>query len=142
LLYEQDGRISEALQCYEELSRIKPDNVNCHLNIGVICFELQRYDDAEKAFRKVIELDPSQSSGYRYLAFLYVSMNKRLPEARELAEKAASQEKTGDNFFVLSLACDMTGDHTRAVWAIEQAMEVEPENVKYQQVYRQLKKGN
>lgn len=141
-LYEHDGRISQALQCYEELSRIEPDNVNCHGNIGVICFELQRYDDAEKAFRKVIELEPSQSFGYRYLAFLYLCTNKRLDEARALAEKAVALEKTGDNFFVLSIACDETGDRAGAVRAIEQAMELEPENEKYRQIYEQLKKEN
>ncbi len=141
-LYEEDGRISQALQCYEELSRIKPDNLNCHRNIGVICFELQRYDDAEKAFRKVIELEPSQSFGYRYLAFLYLCTNKRLDEARALAEKAVALEKTGDNFFVLSIACDETGDRAGAVRAIEQAMELESENEKYRQIYEQLKKEN
>jgi tetratricopeptide (TPR) repeat protein len=141
-LYEQDGRISQALQCYEELSRIEPDNVHCHGNIGVICFELQRYEEAEKAFRKVIELDPNQSSGYRYLAFLYLCTNKRLDEARALAEKAVALEKTGDNFFVLSIACDETGDRAGAIRAIEQAMELEPENEKYRQIYEQLKKEN
>ena len=141
-LYEQDGRGVQALQCYEELSRIKPDNVNCHGNIGVICFELQRYDDAEKAFRKVIELEPKQSFGYRYLAFLYLSMNKRLDEARELAEEAVALEKTGDNFFVFSLVCNMTDDQAGALRAIEQAIKLEPGNVKYQQMYKQLKKEN
>jgi len=141
-LYEQDGRAAEALQCYEELSRIKPDNVNCHRNIGVICLELKRYDDAEKAFRKVIELEPSQSFGYRDLAFLYLSTNKRLDEARGLAEKAVALEKTGDNLFVFSIACDSTGDQAGAIRAIEQAMELEPENETYQQIYEQLKKEN
>jgi len=141
-LYMQDGRLTQALECYEQITQIKPDNVNSYNNIGMISFQLQRYDDAEKAFRKVIELEPKQSLGYRYLAFLYISTNKRLGEARELAEKGVELEKAGDNFFVLSLACDMTGARTRAVWAIEQAMELEPENVKYQRVYEQLKKGN
>ncbi len=139
-LYERQGQPAKALQCYEELSQIKPDNVNCYKNIGMISFQLQRYDDAEKAFRKVIELEPNQSFGYRYLAFLYVSMNKMLSEARELAEKAVALEKTGDNFFVFSMACSMTGDQAGAVRAIEQAMELEPENEKYQQIYEQLKK--
>jgi Flp pilus assembly protein TadD len=141
-LYMQDGRLTQALECYEQITQIKPDNVNSYNNIGMISFQLQRYDDAEKAFRKVIELDPKQSFGYRHLAFLYLSTNKMLGEARELAEKGVELEKAGENFFVLSLACDMTGDRTRAVWAMEQAMELEPENVKYQQIYEQLKKGN
>jgi tetratricopeptide (TPR) repeat protein len=141
-LYERDGRDAKALECYEEISRIKPDNVNCHRNIGVISFELQRYDTSEKAFRKVIELEPKQSFGYRYLAFLYLIMNKRPGEARKLAEKGVALEKTGDNLFVFSMACNVTGDRAGAVRAIEEAIQLEPGNVKYQQMYEKLKKGN
>jgi tetratricopeptide (TPR) repeat protein len=141
-LYEQDERLAQALECYEELSRIKPDNVNCHGNIGVISFQLKRYDDAEKAFRKVIELDPNQSFGYHYLAYLYLQTNRKLPEAGKLAEKAVAMEKTGENFFILSWACNVNGDRAGAMSAIQQAIKLEPSNMMYKQMYEQLKKGN
>jgi tetratricopeptide (TPR) repeat protein len=141
-LYEQDGRLTQALQFYKQLTTIQPDNVNCHRNIGIISFQLQRYDDAEKAFRKVIELDPKQSFGYRYLAYLYLNVNRKLPEAKKLAEKAVALEKTGENFFILSLACKVNGDRTSAISAIQQAIKLEPGNIEYRQMYEQLKKGN
>lgn len=141
-LYEQDKRLAEALECYKQISHIEPDNVNCYGNIGVISFELQRYDDAEKAFRRVIELNPNQSFGYRYLAFLYLRMDKNLPEAGKLAEKAVTLEKTGENCFIFAWACSMTGDLERARWAIQQAIRFEPDNIEYKRMYEQLKRGN
>ena len=141
-VYMQDGRLEQALKCYEQISHIKPDNVNCHGNIGVISFQLQRYDDSEKAFQKVIELDPNQSFGYYYIAYLYLKMNRKLPEARKLAEKAVALEKTGENFFILSWACNVNGDRASAMSAIQQAIKLEPDNIEYRQMYEQLKRGN
>ncbi len=141
-LYEQDGRITQALQFYKQLTTIQPQNVNCHGNVGILSLQLQQYDDAEKAFRKVIELDPKQSFGYHYLAYLYLKMNRKLPEAGKLAEKAVALEKTGENFFILSWACKVNGDRASAVSAIQQAIELEPGNIDYRQMYEQLKKGN
>jgi tetratricopeptide (TPR) repeat protein len=141
-MYEQGQRLAEALECYKQISHIKPDNVNCHGNIGVISFQLKRYYDADKAFRKVIELEPNNSFGYRYLAYLYLSTEKQIPEARKLAEKAVTLEKTGENYFIFAWDCNMTGDQARARWAIKRAIELEPGNKVYKQMYEQMKRGD
>jgi tetratricopeptide (TPR) repeat protein len=141
-MYKEDGRLTQALQFYKELSRIEPNNVNCHGNVGILLLKLQRYDNAEKIFRKIIELAPKQSSSYSYIAYLYLSQNKRLPEARKLAEKAVTLEKNGDNFFILSWACNVNGDSASAMSAIQQAIKLEPGNIEYRQMYEQLKRGN
>ena len=141
-LYEQDGKLMQALHFYEQLTTIQPHNVNCHGNVGILSLQLQRYDDAEKAFRKVIELDPKQSFGYYYLAYLYLKMNRKVPEAGKLAEKAVALEKTGENFFILSWACNVNGDRASAMSAIQQAIKLEPGNIEYRQMHEQLKRGN
>ncbi|MHC4096166.1 MAG: tetratricopeptide repeat protein [Planctomycetota bacterium] len=141
-LYEQDGKLMKALHFYEQLTSIQPHSINCHANVGVLSLQLQRYDDAEKAFRKVIELDPNQSFGYYHLAYLYLKTNRKLPEAEKLAEKAVALEKTGENFFILSWACNVNGDRASAMSAIQQAIEFEPGNIEYRQMYEQLKRGN
>lgn len=141
-LYQQDGRVTRALQLHEQLAMIEPHNAVHHCNAGVLSIQLQRFDRAEKAFRKVIELDPKQSFGYYYLAYLYLKMNRKLPEAGKLAEKAVAQEKTGENFFILSWACNVNGDRASAMSAIQQAIKIEPGNIEYRQMYEQLKRGN
>ncbi len=69
-------------------------------------------------------------------------MNRKLPEARKLAEKAVALEKTGENFFILSWACNVNGDRASAMSAIQQAIKLEPGNIEYRQMYEQLKRGN
>jgi len=141
-LYATSNRIPAALAQFEKIKKIEPENVNCYSNIGILSTELKRFADAEKAFQKVIELTPKQSFGYCYLARLYLRTNKAVPEAMKLAEKAVALEATADNYFVLSWACDMNGDTESALAAIEQAVKLEPGNLKYKQIYEIIKKKN
>jgi tetratricopeptide (TPR) repeat protein len=141
-LYQQDGKVTQALELHEQLAMIEPHNAVHHGNIGVLSVQLQRYDRAEKAFRKAIELAPKQSFGYHYLAYLYLITNIKPPEARKLAEKAVALEKTGKNFFILGWACHVNGDRASAMSAIQKAIKLEPGNNEYRQMYEDLKKGN
>ena len=89
------NRIPEALQFNKRVSQIEPDNAICHLNIGLCSARLRRFADAEEAFRKVIELTPDSSNGYRELALLYLKAGRKLPEAGRLAEKCALSQRRG-----------------------------------------------
>ncbi len=140
-LYQMSNRITEALKQFDKIRKLQPKNSFCYLNIGILNTQLKRFDDAKKAFQKVIELAPKKSSGYCYLARLYLRSNIKLLEARRLAEKAIELEATADNYFVLSWACEVNGDMTSALAAIEKAIKLEPENSKYRQIYELIKKN-
>ncbi|NIV69398.1 MAG: tetratricopeptide repeat protein [Phycisphaerae bacterium] len=141
-LYQQDGRVNEAFELHEQLAKIEPNNAVHQGNIGVLSVQLKRYDRAEKAFRKAIDLAPKQSFGYRYIAYLYLITNRKLPEARRLAEQAVWFESTGENFFILAWACHANDDKADAISAIQEAIKLEPGNTQYRQMYEDLKKGN
>jgi tetratricopeptide (TPR) repeat protein len=137
-LYFTTNRLSEALQMHRRVSEIEPKNAACFLNIGVISARLKRFDDAEEALRKVVELAPEDSSGYRELARLYLSTKRSYSQARKLAEKAVELNKTADNYYVLTCACDISGDTMNALKAAEQAIRLEPGNVRYKQLYQRI----
>ncbi len=103
---------------------------------------LKQLDVAEKAFRKVIEVAPGLSAGYCELAQLYLKTGRGFPEARELAEKAVALEPSALNYFVLCWACDMNGDSENALKAIVRAIQLDPTNLKYRNVYEHIKSRN
>ncbi|MEJ2703950.1 MAG: tetratricopeptide repeat protein [Sedimentisphaerales bacterium] len=138
-LYLTTNRVAGALQIYKRIGDIAPDDLFCHLNIGVLSARLKRFADAERAFRKVIELAPESSNGYRELAQLYLTTGRNLPQARKLAEKAVALEPVAVNYFVLSWACDVSGDSENGLKAIEHAIQLEPDNTKYKNVYEHIK---
>jgi len=141
-LYITTNRITDAIQQYNRISEIDPKDPVCHLNIGILSMRLKQLGAAEKAFRKVIEVAPEISGGYRELAQLYLRAGKGFPEARELAEKAVALEPTALNYFVLCWACDMNGDSQNAIKAIKRAIQLEPANLKYRNVYEHIKSKN
>ena len=138
-LYSTTNRPAEALKMYKRISEIQPRNPVCFFNIGVISAMLNRFDEAEEALREVIELAPEESGGYRELARLYLSTKKSYGQTRKLAEKAVKLSKTAANYHVLSCACELDGDKTNALKAIEKAMQLDPDNVEYRQTYQRIR---
>jgi len=141
-LYLTSNRMTDAISLYGKISEINPKDPLCRLNIGILSVRLKQMDKAEKAFREVIEIAPGLSGGYRELAQLYLRTGKGFPEARELAEKAVAIEPTALNYFVLCWACDMNGDSENAIKAILRAIQLEPANLKYRNVYEHIKSRN
>ncbi|MBN2476330.1 MAG: tetratricopeptide repeat protein [Pirellulales bacterium] len=137
-LFKRGGRDQEALEVYEELSRIEPENALVYAQIGMLNSRLQRFDATEKAFRKVIELAPERAEAYGWLAELLLHHNKNLPEAESLARAAVEIEPGGPAWVLLSEACRKNGNRAGAISAMEQAVQAEPENVAYQAELRRL----
>lgn len=54
----RQGKWSEALEDFEEASRLVPEYADLHSTLGVIYMKEGRYSDAEPAFRKAADLDP------------------------------------------------------------------------------------
>jgi len=139
-LYQMSGRLSDALEMHKKISEIEPENPTCYLNIGVFSAQLRRFTDAEDAFRKAITLAPESSTGYRELAQLYLKAERKFPQALELAEKAVALEAVAVNYFVLCWASDKNGDTANALKAIERAIQLEPGNLKYKQIYESVRR--
>lgn len=134
------NRMSEALELNKRVIEIEPNNTICRLNIGLCSARLRQFADAEQAFLKVIELAPNSSSGYRELALLYLRAGMRLPEAKQLAEKALMLEPIAANYFALSFARDRNGDTAGAISALKRAVELEPDNRLYRRTYELILK--
>jgi len=139
-LYGASNRLSNALAMHKKISELEPNNPVCYLNIGVFSARLKQFVDAEPAFTKVIVLAPESSIGYRFLAQLYLETGTKLPQARDLAQKAVALEPIAANYFVLSWACDTNSDIDSALSAIKKALELDPVNPRYRQMYELIQK--
>jgi tetratricopeptide (TPR) repeat protein len=53
---------------------------------------MKKYDAAEAEFRKVLEMDPENSSAMNYLGYMFADQNVRLDEAEKLIGKALDAE--------------------------------------------------
>ena len=82
------GRVDEAIACYDKAIEIDPDNSSVFLiSKGIALFSQRKYDEAMTCFDKAIEIDPNNADAWNgkghALAFL-----GRNTEAQECFNKA------------------------------------------------------
>jgi len=140
-LYEQEGRIDEAIETWLRVKEHKPKSVIARVRLGSLYVRLGEFEAAEEAFLSVIDISPDWAGGYAGLANLYLDTNRKLPEAQRLAREVVEREPLPEHYFTLCLACQRNGDVTEARRAIDQAVAMDPGNKEYEQI-RELIRQN
>jgi Flp pilus assembly protein TadD len=130
----------DAVQICKKIIKLEPEDPVAYLNMGLLYSRLQKTVEAEESFVKAIKLAPEKSDGYRELALAYLKSDIKLQEAKKLVEHAVKLEPTAVNYMALSRACDKNGDIAGAISAAKRAVELEPSNPIYQQIYQALQK--
>ena len=138
-LYEQQERTDEALGMLAELSEKAPDDLGAQMNAASAYVRLKQFDEAERTFRRAIELTPLRAGGYAALAQFFSANPAESGRSRTAGGKGGcSWSPTAENHFLLSLIRRTRGDIAGAVAAIEAAIALAPQNSGYQQVRREL----
>jgi tetratricopeptide (TPR) repeat protein len=141
-LYFKTNRAAKALESFEKIARIDPNNPISYLNIGQIATRLKMFEKAGQAFQKTVALAPNDPVGYRELARFYLRSNTNLVQAYNLAQKAITLEQNAETYFLLGWAADVNGDRAGALQAMEQAIQLEPNNQQYRKIYERIRAGN
>jgi tetratricopeptide (TPR) repeat protein len=71
-----------------------PDREQVYFLQGALDEKQKKYSDAEKAFRKALELENDDPAVMNYLGYMFAERGVRLDEARSLVEKAVKAEPT------------------------------------------------
>lgn len=98
-LLRNAGRNQEALTVLEGAVKQYPDNPDLLYDYAMLNEKFDRINDMEKALRHVIEVSPNNQQAYNALGYSLADRNLRLPEARQLIEKALSMAP--DDAFVI-----------------------------------------
>lgn len=130
-LYEQAGRLEDAVRIIEELRDLESWNVTHRRNLGILQARMNRFDEAEATFREICAVAPNQGVGYACLAELLFQSAPRLAEARDFAAMAVRLEPVAQHFFIAAAICERQGDTAAARSALERAMALEPENPRH-----------
>ncbi|UCG57787.1 MAG: tetratricopeptide repeat protein, partial [Phycisphaerales bacterium] len=136
--YQMNSRLPEALNVCQRISQVEPKDIESRLLSAFLSHQLGQFQPAEKALKEIISILPDDSRGYRELALLYLTTDRNPEQAKSLAEKSVQLEKSGENYFMLAWACDVNGDKTGAVGAIENAVKLDPENANYKRAYERI----
>jgi cellulose synthase operon protein C len=137
-LYVKTGRLQEAVDVLLPLKTTRARDASFWQRLAQLYAQLQAFEEADEALRRIVELAPEQALGYAGRAQLRLQSNRDPAEAAEFAKQAVERTPTAANYFLWSVACQRAGDPARAKTAIEKALELDPGNAQYQQLYLSL----
>lgn len=80
----------KAYEVYGEAVARFPDDGDLIYDQAMMAEKINRIDDMERLFRKVIEVKPDHHHAYNALGYSLADRGLRLPEAKQLIEKAVS----------------------------------------------------
>lgn len=90
--------MARALDEAEKLSETNEDKEPVLFLRGAMFEKQKRYEEAEKEFRRVLDVSPGNASALNYLGYMLADRNLRVQEAVQLIQKAVDQEPTNGAF--------------------------------------------
>jgi tetratricopeptide (TPR) repeat protein len=127
-LLREAKRTQEAFDLLDSALSQQPEQSDLLYETALLAEKLGRMDILETYLRKLIVLKPDSAHAYNALGYSYADRNLRLPEARELIEKALNLAP-GDPFILDSMGWVLyrQGDFPGALTQLERAYAQRPD---------------
>lgn len=98
-LLRDANRNSEAFDLLGQALQKLPDQPDLLYDHALTAEKLDRYDVLEASLKRLIQLQPDRAHAYNALGYSFADRNVRLPEAKQLIEKALSISP--DDYFIV-----------------------------------------
>ena len=89
----------EAFDLLDKALKAEPDQPELLYDYALTAEKLEKYDVLEANLRKLIEVRPEHAHAYNALGYSFADRNLRLPEARQLIQKAL--ELAPEDYFIV-----------------------------------------
>lgn len=139
---ESLGLFLPALEAYGEAAKLASDNMTPWINIGSLKRRMYDWRGSEEAFKKAIELRPTETEPYYRLAELYVDYpGKSAEDVRRVYENMRS--RFGDLFEITVRYAEYVEQRQKnlaeALKLYERALELRPESEQIKKIIIELK---
>ena len=138
--YQAKGDMQAAVSQARIMCEKNPDNASCYFTSGVLMARAGMPKEAEKSFEKVILLAPNSPAGYESLARLLIGNRSEQSRTPGLAQMVVQLRGNAADHELLAQSYAVTGRLRDAHDALSRAIQLDPQNVAYQQAMQQLEK--
>ena len=90
--YSEHERLREAILVLESAQQQFPGETSILFLLGAVLEQSDRFTDAERAFRRVIDRDPEHAQALNYLGYMLADRGERLDESVELIARAVETD--------------------------------------------------
>jgi tetratricopeptide (TPR) repeat protein len=124
---QESGEMVEALEFLQSGIKKYPDNGRLLFLEGAYLEKMERYQDSITAMRKLVKMEPENSSALNFLGYLLVEHGGNLKEARSFIERAL-KVRPDDGAYLDSLGWCLfkMGEVDKAEGILTQALEKSP----------------
>lgn len=138
---QQQNKINEkmlkqAIEQYSKISEKDPTDTESWLMLGRLQKLAQNSADAEKAYKKVLDLDPDNEDATTGLAMVYSDLgdNKR---ATELLQKVAQKSPSMRTLTTLASMYEQMRDYQMAAETLKKTLDLSPDNLEVKKALAQ-----
>ena len=90
--YSEHDRLNEATLVLEAAQEQFPRETSVLFLLGAVLEQSDRFADAERAFRRVLDRDPEHAQALNYLGYMLADRGERLDESVELIARAVEKD--------------------------------------------------
>ena len=128
----QRGRVNEAMlrqavQEYQKITELAPKDADAWVWLGRLQSASQNMDEAERAFRKALEIAPDNEDGLTGLATV-LGIKGDGAGAADLLKRASEKDPSADSLGRLADAYEQMKDYGLAADTLRRALELNPPN--------------
>jgi Flp pilus assembly protein TadD len=132
---EQWAAIEAGIAELEKSLMVDADRASAHLTLGAVYVDLDRFDDAERAYRTALRLDPRFGPAAVNLSDLYRLQGRDAEGERVLVDFLARNPDNGVVHHSLGLLLVREKRHDDALAELGRAAELRPDDPRYAYVY-------
>ena len=100
-VYERQNDVARAIAAYEAETEVSPSSFDAYMNLGMLNFNVQRYDAAASCYQALGRIAPGDPRPGVLLAEAYMRMGAHLDEAMRLAERGLQQMGESSEIYAL-----------------------------------------
>ena len=131
----EKGHYGKAIDEYNRLIAMGREEPSIYYNLGVCCEYENLDEEAQKAYKKAIEIDKDFQDALYRLGLLAIKNDNPKAAVRYLNIVAGKNGGSFDVLYQLGVSYDKLKDHEKAIENFKKAIAVEP---KYPKVYKRL----
>ncbi len=146
-IWEHEGEVAKAESALSEAVRLDTSSsYYARYALGYFYERQERFDDAIKVFREILELDPDAMAALFQIGKIYLLTNKNLEEAAACFKRyleirpPPNAPSWAAAHWRLGMVYDLQGKLELAAEEVGKAIELDPENEQFRRTLRDIRK--
>jgi tetratricopeptide (TPR) repeat protein len=131
-----DEMLRKAIEQYTRISEADPKDVETWLMLGRLQKIAQNSVEAEKAYKKILDMDPNHEDALTGLAVVYADLGDSA-RSSELLKRLTDKNPSPRTLMALASQYEQLRDYRLAAETLRRALELQPDNTELKRAYGQ-----